>query len=80
MFEVGDKVICIEQSKVKNFEVEFNKIFTVIKCDKHIILIDNNTNMGYFSRRFILFEKYRRDKILKIKEKICNENRSRKNR
>lgn len=78
MFNIGDKVICINDdlNNIQGiFEIKKSRIYTI----KHIMEIGSNNillyfeeiNKSYLSTRFISLLDYRKQKINKIKERIC---------
>ena len=73
MFEVGDKIICIDIRNLNITDLTIDKIYIVYFAYKDYINIRDNSNMiiTYESGRFISLIEYRKRTILKLKERIC---------
>jgi len=65
----GDKIYCIDNSD--NTKLYLDKIYTVysVSFDKTHIKLENKP-LRYYASRFITFDEHRRNKILKLKERI----------
>lgn len=72
MFKIGDEVICID---VENEYSDLILYKTYIITDIYsissgvFILFAPNSSIRYNVKRFILFDEYRRNKILKIQQR-----------
>jgi len=71
MFEVGDKIICLDDADASRPIKKFN-IYNVKKINtfNNCILLEEIYDYWFDSERFILFSEFRRTKIEKIKERI----------
>jgi hypothetical protein len=70
MFKVGDKVVCVldgDRTYLTNF-----KIYGIHLIEDGMIHVKDDINniSAYFPYRFIKYN-YRKEKILKLKERIC---------
>jgi len=73
MFEVGDKIVCINEPEINTY-LKYGNVYT-IKCfvktvsKTYILVLEEITNISFSGYRF---EKYnfRREKILKLKKDV----------
>jgi len=73
MFEIGDKVVCIKDDASSYLELKKHNTYTIKKIGVSVypyILIEEIPGW-YHLERFISLVEYRKNKILKIKQRIC---------
>lgn len=76
MFNIGDKVVCINLDRIQKInghydqgirKLKLDDAYTVKGCNsKELISIDDNTNHLYHYKRFISFNELRKLKIKKL--------------
>jgi len=75
--EIGDKIVCIDVTNIFNeiLNITFNKTYTIDNIKNGMFYINDDVDeiSAHYTIRFISLEKNRRNKILKLKERICLE-------
>lgn len=76
MFKRNDDVICINNNNGK-FPITIGKSYKVLYFKKHenmiVITCDDKSQQQYLTERFTTLLEYRKQKIEKIKDRICLE-------
>jgi len=75
MFEENERVVCVDTSGVKYFNIELYGIYTIKEVFgkngmKQMYLL-KELKGNYSNFHFISLLEYRRNKLLKLKELIC---------
>jgi len=76
MFEIGDKVVCIEKTNNTGYSININQVYIVsgldIQYGKLNYISFKESNGFYINIKFfITLQEHRRRKLLKLKENIC---------
>jgi len=68
MFKVGDRVVCINNTKIDyKFNLYYNKIYIITSIDDVVRIKIDNINYEYFNLRFISLKEYRKQKLNNLK-------------
>lgn len=73
MFKVGDVVVCINDISCNQELIKNNKYIVSGVFDDEFLIVKEFNATPLLSSRFIHLSEYRKQKINKIKERICTD-------
>ena len=77
MYKPGDKVVCVKEPETTKY-LSYGDVYTVkyVTYNTHmttpLLVFDEIPNTTFSSNRFISNIEFRKEKIIKLKEKICS--------